>query len=157
MSENEIQTPAEETVADVQTEASKVSETANTPEESAETVTASTPETPVADTATESASETLATDTATDEKSTSETPVAETATESASEPVVEEAKEEVPPEEISYHAVEKDGEITAIWEMQGQKHLRTINPRSTEGQKIFSLFTSDIHDTDTGATEEASA
>ena len=38
---------------------------------------------------------------------------------------VEASKEEIPilPEEISYHAVEKDGEITAIWEMQGQKTL----------------------------------
>lgn len=70
---------------------------------------------------------------------------------------VEASKEEVPvlPEEISYHAVEKDGEITAIWEMQGQKHLRTISPKSSEGQKIFSLFTSEIHDTDAGAKNEA--
>lgn len=69
---------------------------------------------------------------------------------------VEASKEEVSvlPEEISYHAVEKDGEITAIWEMQGQKHLRTISPKSSEGQKIFSLFTSEIHDTDAGATNE---
>ncbi|MCS6873546.1 MAG: hypothetical protein N2Z23_02350 [Pyrinomonadaceae bacterium] len=43
-------------------------------------------------------------------------------------------------EEITYHAVEKDGEITAIWEMQGRKHLRTIHPRSAEGKKILSLF-----------------
>ena len=27
-------------------------------------------------------------------------------------------------EEITYHAVEKDGVVTAIWEMQGRKHLR---------------------------------
>jgi len=26
-------------------------------------------------------------------------------------------------EEISYHAVEKDGVVTAIWEMQRRKHL----------------------------------
>ncbi|RMG04064.1 MAG: hypothetical protein D6735_07490 [Acidobacteria bacterium] len=43
-------------------------------------------------------------------------------------------------EEITYHAVEKDGEITAIWEMQGKKHLRTIHPRSAEGKKIMALF-----------------
>ena len=67
-------------------------------------------------------------------------------------------------EEISYHAVEKEGEITAIWEMQGKKHLRTISARSGEGQKILSLFTSEIHETDSpplaeesGSTEEASA
>ncbi len=44
------------------------------------------------------------------------------------------------PEDISYHAVEKDGSVTAIWEMQGQKHLRTINPRSQEGKQILALF-----------------
>ncbi len=42
--------------------------------------------------------------------------------------------------EISYHAVEKEGTVTAIWEMQGQIHLRTIDPRSGEGKKILSLF-----------------
>lgn len=41
---------------------------------------------------------------------------------------------------ISYHAVEKDGSVTAIWEMQGQKHLRTIDPRSSEGKQILALF-----------------
>ncbi len=49
--------------------------------------------------------------------------------------------EEVPAveeiEEISYHAVEKDGHVTAIWEMQGRKHLRTIDPRSHEGKAIL--------------------
>ncbi|MGI8556469.1 MAG: hypothetical protein ACR2LT_08970 [Pyrinomonadaceae bacterium] len=49
-------------------------------------------------------------------------------------------------EEISYHAVEKDGHITAIWEMQGRKHLRTIDPRSAEGKHIMSLFTSEHHE-----------
>ncbi|GIU81520.1 MAG: hypothetical protein D6687_08165 [Acidobacteria bacterium] len=43
-------------------------------------------------------------------------------------------------EEITYHAVEKDGVITAIWEMQGRKHLRTIHPLSEEGKKILALF-----------------
>lgn len=43
-------------------------------------------------------------------------------------------------EAISYHAVEKDGSVTAIWEMQGQRHLRTINPRSQEGKQILALF-----------------
>ena len=49
--------------------------------------------------------------------------------------------EEVAPveetEEISYHAVEKDGHVTAIWEMKGRKHLRTIDPRSHEGKAIL--------------------
>jgi DNA-binding PadR family transcriptional regulator len=43
-------------------------------------------------------------------------------------------------EEVTYHAVEKDGVITAIWEMQGKKHLRTIHPLSKEGKKILALF-----------------
>ena len=43
-------------------------------------------------------------------------------------------------EDVSYHAVEKDGTVTAIWEMQGQKHLRTIDPRSNEGKQILALF-----------------
>ena len=40
-------------------------------------------------------------------------------------------------EEITYHAVEKDGHVTAIWEMRGRKHLRTIDPRSHEGRSIL--------------------
>ncbi|CAN5130179.1 hypothetical protein BH20ACI1_BH20ACI1_22980 [soil metagenome] len=43
-------------------------------------------------------------------------------------------------EDISYHAVEKEGKVTAIWEMQGRKHIRTIDPRSIEGKQILALF-----------------
>ncbi len=43
-------------------------------------------------------------------------------------------------EDISYHAVEKEGNVTAIWEMQGRKHIRTIDPRSIEGKQILALF-----------------
>lgn len=43
-------------------------------------------------------------------------------------------------EDVSYHAVEKDGSVTAIWEMQGAKHIRTIDPRSSEGKQILALF-----------------
>ncbi|HEX2640078.1 MAG TPA: hypothetical protein VHL50_05875 [Pyrinomonadaceae bacterium] len=43
-------------------------------------------------------------------------------------------------EDVSYQAVEKDGSVTAIWEMQGRKHLRTIDPRSSEGKQILALF-----------------
>jgi hypothetical protein len=60
---------------------------------------------------------------------TSETPVAEAAM-----------------EDISYHAVEKDGVVTAIWEMQGRKHIRTIDPRSRQGQDILRLYTTEHHD-----------
>jgi hypothetical protein len=50
------------------------------------------------------------------------------------------AQAEQPVEEITYHAVEKDGQVTAIWEMQGRKHLRTIDPRSRQGQEILRLY-----------------
>ena len=45
--------------------------------------------------------------------------------------------EEAVQEEITYHAVEKNGTITAIWEMRGRKHLRTIDPRSAEGRHLL--------------------
>jgi len=53
---------------------------------------------------------------------------------------------DAPVEEISYHAVEKDGVVTAIWEMQGRKHVRTIDPRSRQGQDILRLYTTEHHD-----------
>jgi hypothetical protein len=59
------------------------------------------------------------------------------ATETAPEPSTE---------EITYHAVEKDGVVTAIWEMQGRKHLRTIDPRSRQGQDILRLYTTEHHE-----------
>lgn len=49
-------------------------------------------------------------------------------------------------EDISYHAVEKDGVVTAIWEMQGRRHIRTIDPRSRQGQDILRLYTTEHHD-----------
>ena len=58
----------------------------------------------------------------------------------------ENAVADVPAEEISYHAVEKDGVVTAIWEMQGRKHVRTIDPRSRQGQDILRLYTTEHHD-----------
>ena len=57
-----------------------------------------------------------------------------------------------PAEEITYHAVEKDGQVTAIWEMQGRKHLRTIDPRSRQGQEILRLYTTEHHDDETAAS-----
>ncbi len=59
------------------------------------------------------------------------------------------AAEEAPAastEEITYHAVEKDGQVAALWEMQGRKHLRTIDPRSRQGQEILRLYTAEHHD-----------
>jgi hypothetical protein len=57
-----------------------------------------------------------------------------------------EASAAQPAEEITYHAVEKDGQVTAIWEMQGRKHLRTIDPRSRQGQEILRLYTTEHHE-----------
>ncbi len=64
-----------------------------------------------------------------------------------------------PAEDISYHAVEKDGQVTAIWEMQGRKHIRTIDPRSRQGQDILRLYTTEHHDESSapGASEAASS
>lgn len=65
----------------------------------------------------------------------------ETATAEATEAVTEEIAEPTANvEDISYHAVEKEGTVTAIWEMQGPKHIRTIDPRSSEGKQILALF-----------------
>ncbi len=57
-----------------------------------------------------------------------------------------------PAEEITYHAVEKDGHVTAIWEMHGPVHLRTIDPRSRQGQEILRLYTAEHHE-EAGASE----
>lgn len=59
-------------------------------------------------------------------------------------------------EEITYHAVEKEGQVTAIWEMQGRKHLRTIDPRSRLGQEILRLYTAEHHE-ETSATPSGGA
>jgi hypothetical protein len=61
----------------------------------------------------------------------------------AAAPAPEPPPAEAPPEEITYHAVEKDGQVTAIWEMQGRKHLRTIDPRSRQGLEILRLYTAE--------------
>lgn len=65
----------------------------------------------------------------------------ETTAEVSAETTAEAVAETTPVvEDVSYHAVEKEGNITAIWEMQGQKHIRTIDPRSGEGKQILALF-----------------
>lgn len=83
-------------------------------------------------------------------------PAPETAPAEAAAPA-EEAKPAAPPEDISYHAVEKDGTVTALWEMQGRKHLRTIDPRSREGLAILQHYTSDHHDEPAAAPAADSA
>lgn len=74
--------------------------------------------------------------------SENETALPEGATNTAGETPAAEAVTE----DISYHAVEKDGVVTAIWEMQGRKHVRTIDPRSRQGQDILRLYTTEHHD-----------
>ncbi|HKG23799.1 MAG TPA: hypothetical protein VKC34_17995 [Blastocatellia bacterium] len=56
---------------------------------------------------------------------------------------MDQQEEQASENEITYHAVEKDGVVTAIWEMQGRKHLRTIDPRSEEGRHILGSHTVD--------------
>jgi hypothetical protein len=70
-------------------------------------------------------------------------PQAETEPQAEATPPAQAEAEAAPPEEITYHAVEKDGQVTAIWEMQGRKHLRTIDPRSRQGQEILRLYTAE--------------
>lgn len=65
------------------------------------------------------------------------------------------ATENAPTEDISYHAVEKDGVVTAIWEMQGRKHVKTIDPRSRHGQDILRLYTTEHHDEPAPEASEA--
>ena len=69
----------------------------------------------------------------------------------------ESAAAEVAAEDISYHAVEKDGVVTAIWEMNGRKHVRTIDPRSRQGQDILRLYTTEHHDEAVPVTEASEA
>ena len=79
-------------------------------------------------------------------------------TEGTSEGGEEAAAAKASTEEITYHAVEKDGVVTAIWEMQGRKHLRTIDPRSRQGQDILRLYTTEHHDeTQAGAASESAS
>jgi hypothetical protein len=75
------------------------------------------------------------------------------------ETVAEETAPAAPTEDISYHAVEKEGVVTAIWEMQGRRHIRTIDPRSRQGQDILRLYTTEHHDETPapGSTDAASS
>ena len=63
---------------------------------------------------------------------------------------------QAPSEEgITYQAVEKDGVVTAIWEMKGRKHVRTIDPRSRQGREILNLYTTE--DVEHAASEAATS
>ena len=85
------------------------------------------------------------------ETATTEQPSAAEETSAVAEPQAAAEPEEE--EDITYQAVQKDGHVTAIWEMQGRKHLRTIDPRAREGQEILRLFTAEDHE----HTEEEAA
>jgi hypothetical protein len=78
-------------------------------------------------------------------------PEAATASADATAESGEQTAPTAPAEDITYHAVEKDGQVTAIWEMQGRKHLRTIDPRSRQGQDILRLYTADHQDESSAA------
>ena len=67
------------------------------------------------------------------------------------------APEQAEAEPITYHAVEKEGQVTAIWEMQGRKHLRTIDPRSRQGQEILRLYTTEHPEEAASSADTASA
>ncbi|HMV99952.1 MAG TPA: hypothetical protein PLL06_06475 [Acidobacteriota bacterium] len=41
----------------------------------------------------------------------------------------------------TYHAVENNGVVTAVWEMVGRRHVRTIDPRSQEGKALLAHYT----------------
>jgi len=83
----------------------------------------------------------------------------ETAPDTAPEAVSPEPASPAASGDISYHAVEKEGVVTAIWEMQGRKHIRTIDPRSRQGQDILRLYTTEHHyeSAHVGASEAASS
>lgn len=75
---------------------------------------------------------------------------------SESESAITEGQSATPDtEEITYQAVEKDGVVTAIWEMKGRKHLRTIDPRSRQGREILNLYTTE--EVDHAASEAAAS
>ena len=75
----------------------------------------------------------------------------------ASEATNDETAPAASTEDISYHAVEKEGVVTAIWEMQGRRHIRTIDPRSRQGQDILRLYTTEHHDETPADSSEAAA
>ena len=89
---------------------------------------------------------------------TNEAATSEVSTQTAGAAEANESAAPAATEEISYHAVEKDGVVTAIWEMQGRKHVRTIDPRSRQGQDILRLYTTEHHDeTAPAAASEAAS
>ena len=77
--------------------------------------------------------------------------------ESALEARAESASLPASAEDITYHAVEKDGIVTTIWEMQGRKHVRTIDPRSRQGKEILNLYTTEHHDESQPSTGDAAS
>ena len=89
--------------------------------------------------------------------SENETAPVDGATDTPSESTAAEVAAEAAQEDISYHAVEKDGVVTAIWEMNGRKHVRTIDPRSHQGQDILRLYTTEHHDEAAPAAEASEA
>lgn len=81
----------------------------------------------------------------------------ETAPNEAPAAAADESTSAAATEDISYHAVEKEGVVTAIWEMQGRKHIRTIDPRSRQGQDILRLYTTEHHDETPAESSDAAS
>lgn len=81
----------------------------------------------------------------------------ETAPNEAPAAATDESTSAAATEDISYHAVEKEGVVTAIWEMQGRKHIRTIDPRSRQGQDILRLYTTEHHDETPAESSDAAS
>ncbi len=57
-----------------------------------------------------------------------------------SETTTQETQVAQEPAQKTYNAVEKNGVVTAIWEMVGSKHIRTIDPRSKEGKALLAHY-----------------
>ena len=81
----------------------------------------------------------------------------ETAANAAPEAAGDDSTTAAATEDISYHGVEKEGVVTAIWEMQGRKHIRTIDPRSRQGQDILRLYTTEHHDETPAESSDAAS
>ncbi len=68
----------------------------------------------------------------------------------------EAAQSDISQEQKTYSAVEKNGVVTAIWEMVGNKHIRTIDPRSREGRALLAHYQSQKEETQENAANAAS-
>lgn len=118
-------------------------EATDSAEETASSANAGAPSETAENNENQSEEQTAASDAVTPETAKGDESATPSETESAETEVAEAPAEPEEEEEITYHAVQKEDSVTAIWEMQGRKHLRTIDPRSREGAEILRLFTAE--------------